>query len=94
MQAARPPDRVNACKLGPQRVPGGGVVRPAAHQHHGPGPLGAHQRDVLPLGVLVGGGAGMHTSSRSASATSISPAAIEEKYGSEISRSATPIIVL
>ena len=36
----------------------------------------------------------MHTSSRSASATSISPAAIDEKYGSEMSRSATPIIVL
>src|ERR1700722_16014458 len=36
----------------------------------------------------------MHTSSRSASATSISPAAMDEKYGSETSRSATPIIVL
>ena len=36
----------------------------------------------------------MHTSSSPASATSMSPAAIEEKYGSEMSRSATPIIVL
>ncbi len=36
----------------------------------------------------------MHTSSSAASATSMSPAAIEEKYGSEMSRSATPIIVL
>jgi len=35
----------------------------------------------------------MHTSSLPASATSISPAAMEEKYGSEMSRSATPIIV-
>ena len=36
----------------------------------------------------------MHTSSPLLSATSMSPAAIEEKYGSEMSRRATPIIVL
>ena len=99
MQAARPPALVNAVELGAQRVPGGGAVRPAADQDDGPRPLGAHQRDVLPLGLLVRGRA-RHAHQQppppvsSVSATSMSPAAIEEKYGSEMSRSATPIIVL
>ena len=95
MQAARPPALVNASSSARSASLAGGVVRPAADEDDGPRPLGAHQRDVLALGLLVRGRARhAHQQPAVPSATSMSPAAIEEKYGSEMSRSATPIIVL
>ena len=94
MQAARPPDRVNASSSArsasraaglSDRLPTSTTARARWARISA-----TYSRSAASwAAVLV-----MHTSSRSASATSISPAAIDEKYGSEISRSATPIIVL